>query len=344
MQSINKMPCRQRQGFFKKDECRMKEIIKAVKEAGAIAIFPHVMADGDAIGSALALRNFLVVQGKQAYVIFEEECSYKYRFLFQETTQCCIYPNIPDVQYDLHISLDSGDMKMLGSRIDLFKSAPSTVNMDHHKTNNKYADLNYISLSSAATGEIIYDFISLYDPIYKPDAFVATCLYVAITTDTGGFRYSNTTKRTHEIAGILTECDIDIENINKQVFDLMPKPQLELLKLALPKASFLHDDKIGVIRISREDYDKAGAKEEHSDGFVDYVRNVEGVEVAISFKETADGKVKVSFRSSGVVDVSETAHHFGGGGHENAAGCTINGDLKDAERQVIEYLIGRMEK
>lgn len=322
----------------------MKDIIKAVKEAQHIFIFPHVMADGDAIGSALALQIFLDMQGKQVHVIFEEESSYKYRFLFEKTQQCCIYPNIPDVSCDLHISLDSGDMKMLGSRFDLFRSAPCTVNIDHHKTNNKYADLNYISLSSAATGEIIFDFFNLYDPTYKPDTFVATCLYVAITTDTGGFRYSNTTKRTHEIAGILTECNIDIEYINKQVFDLMPKPQMELLKLVLPKASFLYDGKIGVIRIQRGDYEKAGAKEEHSDGFVDYVRNVEGVDVAICFKETADHKVKVSFRSSGVVDVSETAHHFNGGGHENAAGCTVNGALFEVEQQVIEYLIRRIKK
>lgn len=341
------MPCRQRQGVFKIRKCgviRMYDVIKAVKAAEAIAIFPHVMADGDAIGSSLALKNFLEDQGKHACVIFEEESSYKYEFLFDRMKQCCIYPDIPNRKYDVHISLDSGDMKMLGNRIELFKSAPCTINMDHHKTNNKYGDINYISLASAATGEIIYDFIKEYDVAYHMDAFIASCLYVAITTDTGGFRYSNTTRRTHEIAGQLTECGIDIEDINKKVFDLMPKPQMALLQLVLPRISFLHGDRIGVIRIRQEDYEKAGAKEEHSDGFVDYVRNVEGVDVAVSFKEIENNRVKASLRSSGVVDVSETAHHFNGGGHENAAGCTVKGTLDEVEEQVIEYLVGRMGK
>lgn len=322
----------------------MKEIIEAVKKAQSVAIFPHIMADGDAIGGALALRDFLVWQGKQAIVVFEEECSYKYRFLFDKAGQCCIYPNIPDIRFDLHISLDSGDLKMLGNRQELYKSAPCTVNMDHHKTNGKYADINYVSLSSAATGEIIVDFFNLYDPSYKPDSYVATCLYAAITTDTGGFRYSNTTRKTYEIAGMLIESGIDIEFINKQVFDLMPRPEMELLKLVLPKTDFLYNGRIGVIRIEQADYEKAGAKEEHSDGFVDYVRNVEGVDVAVSFKEIANHKVKVSFRSSGVVDVADTARQFNGGGHENAAGCTVDGAISEVEQKVIECLIGRMKK
>ena len=140
----------------------------------------------------------------------------------------------------------------------------------------------------------------------------------------------------------MTDCGIDVEYICKQVFDLMPKPQMELLKRVLPKASLVHNGKIGIIRITRKDYEEVGAKEEHSDGFVDYVRNVEGVEVAISFKETRDGKVKVSFRSSGVVDVSETARRFNGGGHENAAGCTVEGDLRHVEEEVVQYLLGSM--
>jgi phosphoesterase RecJ-like protein len=320
----------------------MQEIIKAVKDAQTIAIFPHIMADGDAIGSSLALKEFLDRQGKTTYIIYEEECSYKYQFLFREKKQRYIYPDVPAKRFDLAISIDSGDMSMLGKRAELYKSAPITVNMDHHKTNKMYGDLNYVSLSSAAAGEIIYDFLVSYDPGYVPDTFTASCLYTAITTDTGGFRYANTTKRTHEIAGILTDCGIDVEYICKQVFDLMPKPQMELLKRVLPKASLVHNGKIGIIRITRKDYEEVGAKEEHSDGFVDYVRNVEGVEVAISFKETRDGKVKVSFRSSGVVDVSETARRFNGGGHENAAGCTVEGELRHVEEEVVQYLLGSM--
>ncbi len=322
----------------------MIEIISAIKAAKSIAIFPHIMADGDAIGSSLALCKFLTDQGKKSVIIFEEDISYKYRFMLDTNLSYFIYPPNCNMRYDVHVSLDSGDLDMLGKRKELYEMADITVNIDHHKTNTLYGNINYVSQTAAATGEIIYEFIKNYDSEYEPDRNIAEYLYVAISTDTGGFRFSNVTRNTHIIAGELVDKNIEVENISKRVFEIMPKEQMKLLQCAISGVSYALDGRIGLIKITREHYEKANAQEEHSDGFINYVRNVEGVEVAVCLKEKSKEEIKVSLRSSKDLDVAEIAREFNGGGHERASGFTFFGTMVQAESKIIESLTRRMQK
>ncbi len=309
-----------------------KEIVKLISEAGGIAIFPHVSADGDAIGSSLALALSLKNAGKKVVIYIEEDIPTVYRFL--PGTELMSFSDSQDEAMDLNIALDTGDVGRLATRGEVFFNAPCTINIDHHVTNTKYALLNFVDASSASTGEIIYTLLKKLK--YTIDKDIATCLYTALSTDTGGFKYSNTTAETHRIAAELLSTGIDIGELSQRIFDNTTFTKLKLTQKSIELLELIQDDKLAVVALSQEDLNSTGAKDEDCDGIVNIGRSIEGVEVSLLVKEKSNNEVRINLRSKTYVDVSEIAAAFGGGGHKRAAGCTVNGTLQEVRNQLIQ--------
>ena len=315
-----------------------KEIIKLISETGSVAIYPHVSADGDAIGSSLALGMALRNAGKKVSVYIEEDIPTVYRFL--PGGELAGFYDENDEVADLNIALDTGDVGRLGSRAEAYFMAPCTINIDHHVTNTKYAHLNFVNAVSASTGEITY--LLLKKLKMEINADIATCLYTAIATDTGGFQYQNTTAETHKIIAELLSTGINVGEISQRIYDNTTYEKLKLNAKSIELLELHENSKLAVVALSLDDILSTGAKEEDCDGIVNIGRSIESVEVSALIKEKGNNEIRVNLRSKNYVDVSEVAAAFDGGGHKRAAGCTIIGTVEEAKRKIIEAIKERL--
>ncbi|HOJ11988.1 MAG TPA: bifunctional oligoribonuclease/PAP phosphatase NrnA [Clostridiales bacterium] len=308
----------------------LDEIIDVISISRSISVLPHISADGDALGSGLALALALSRTNKNVAVYLEENIPRLYSFLpGQEMVE--VFPESVEIP-DTAIAIDTGDIERLGKRIELFKKANNRINIDHHYTNTKFADLNYVCVNSSAVGEIIYQIINMMG--FSLDKDISTCLYVAITTVTGGFRYENTTYKTHLIASDLLKSGINIQEISSKVFDSISKEKVKLTGAAISSLELLEDERIAFITVTERMMEETGALEEECEGIINLGRNIYGVEIAALFREK-QGEVKVSFRSNSDVDVSTIANRYSGGGHKKAAGCTIKGTLHEVKKKIL---------
>lgn len=312
-----------------------KEIIKLIKGAGSLAIFPHVSADGDAIGSVLALALAMRKAGRESVVYLEENIPSVYTFL-PGVELARFYDGGQEVM-DINIALDTGDEGRLGTRKDVFFNAPCTINIDHHATNNKFAHHNFVDPHSASTGEIVFQLLKALK--IEMDADIATCLYTAIATDTGGFKYSNTTAETHITAAELVSTGIDIGELNQRIFDNSTFEKLKLTQKAIELLELHEGGRIALTPLSVADFQATGAKDEDCDGIVNIGRSIEGVEVSVLIKERKDGDFRINLRSKSYVDVSQIAVELGGGGHKRAAGCTVTeGSIEEVKNRLLDRI------
>jgi len=241
---------------------------------------------------------------------------------------------------DLNIALDTGDIGRLASRAEAFFKAPCTINIDHHVTNTKFGHLNFVDALSASTGEIVYSLLEQLK--LEIDKDIAMCLYTAIATDTGGFKYGNTTAETHRIAAELLETGIDIGELSQRIFDNTTFEKLKLTQKSIELLELLENSKLAVVVLSLEDIKSTGAKDEDCDGIVNIGRSIEGVEVSVLIKEKNENEVRVNLRSKAFVDVSEVAAVFDGGGHKRAAGCTVKGSVEEVKVKIINAIKDRL--
>ena len=309
----------------------LKNIVDVIAASDSIALLPHVAADGDALGSTLALALTLSDLGKKVSVFLEEDIPYIYNFL-PGRSLAEVYTKIAR-RYDTVVAMDCGDLGRLGSRKEVFDSAKITVNIDHHLTNTSFAKHNFIDTGSSATGEIIYKMLELLGK--KPGKDIATCLYVAIATDTGCFRYSNTTPLTHMIAAELIKIGVDVADVSQKVFDTNSYEKVKLTGEAIHSLELYESGKIAVMAISNELIKNTGAKDEDCDGIINTARNIRGVEVAAMLRQWDNGDIKVNLRSNYLVDVSAIASMYSGGGHKKAAGYTTIGTLEQAKNKLL---------
>ena len=314
----------------------LNRIVEEIKAAKEMIILPHVYADGDALGSCLALGLALKKTDKRVTIYLGEEIPYIYDFLpGRELT--AVYPQ-PVGKFDLAVAVDTGDLERLGSRLEAFSSGKVTVNMDHHGTNTEFAQLNYVDSQASASGEIIYRLIGLLG--IPMDAEIATCLYTAISTDTGGFRFSNTTPETHRITAELVEKGALVSDISQRVFETTSLQKVMLMGAAIQSLELFDSGKIAFITIGDETMKNTDAREEDCDGIVNIGRNIRGVEVAVMLRRRENGEVKVNLRSKNYVDVSAVAARNSGGGHKRAAGCTMSGSLEDVKEALLREIRG----
>lgn len=303
----------------------------------SFVVTSHIIPDGDSIGSVLAMTLALRRAGKNATAVVRDEVPRKYSFL----------PGAGDIKRyfkgkcDVIISLDCGDEERLGFDSKLKTYAGVVVNIDHHKSNSLFGDINIIESQASSVGEIIYHIIKNMTNI---DLDIAQCLYTSIITDTGSIRYSNSTPSCLRILAELIEAGVKPDFMSRQIFEKRSIESVNLIKLSLGTLELFDNGRIATISITKEIMEKSGAREEDTDGIINYAREIEGVEVAVLFKEKEEQSVKVGFRSNEWVDVSKIAEEFGGGGHLRASGCTLEVPLDEARDRVLnsvkKYLAG----
>lgn len=315
----------------------LKRIADLLLQAQTIALIPHTSPDADTLGSCFAVAQALSGLGKKTAVYTDEAAPEYLSFLHGESQ---VFDGRPQ-KYDVCLCLDCGDLARISTRIALLEGAEHTANVDHHYTNTKFAELNYVDAQASSTGEICCELLKQMD--VQVSRYIATCLYTAITADTGGFRYSNTTSKTMRFAADLLEQGIDIWKINRGIFDTVSIEKLHLKGIMAQNVQVSDDGLIASIEATKQAIQACGVSDEEVNNIVDIARQVAGSEVAVSFKETDRG-IKVSMRSNEYIDVGEVAVAFGGGGHKRAAGLTMEGPLEEAKRRIIGELKQRIKQ
>lgn len=314
-------------------EIQVAEAGKILQEANSLILASHVSPDGDTLGSTLALAEALTQLGKKVKIMVDDKIAATYNFL----------PGIADYQIpaenvkyqaDLLVVVDASSFDRIGT-LSTCVEAAHLLNIDHHISNTKYAEYLWLDAKAAATGEMIYALIKTL-PV-KLTLTMATNLYVAIATDCGYFKYSNTTPSTMRIAAELLEVGIKPNEVS-DCLEVKALSTINLLKVVLNTLSFYAEGKIATIEISNAYYDK----EIDTDSFIYYPRYIEGVDVAICFKAVEPLVTRISMRSK-ETDVSKIALQFQGGGHKRAAGCTINAALPEAKKQLLAVLEKEMQ-
>ena len=309
----------------------INEVIRQIQQAENIALITHVQPDGDAIGSCLALANFLDTLGKKVTLYCQDKVPPVLEFLRGHNR--FIDSMKDNAVYDLSIAVDCSDEGRMGTCKPAFVAGKVTINIDHHVSNTFYADINLVDTSAAATGEIIFR-IGM-ELIHNINKDAAEALYTAISTDTGSFSYGNTTSKSYRIAAQLVDCGVDIERITTILYKTNRIERIRLLGRALNSLALYENNKIAIIEITREDLNDTGAMESEIENMVNYAKNISGVEIGILIKETEDGTVKASFRSNGRIDVSKLAGRFGGGGHHAASGASLLMDINKAKEEIL---------
>lgn len=293
----------------------------------------HEGPDGDAVGSALGLASFLRHIGKDVCVHFLDPVPDIYSFLPGAAN---VQSHIPDSNFDVAFVLDVGELRRAGQEFCSFSRIGKIINLDHHLSCENFGDFNLIDSTAAATGVLVHRIASAYG--YDLDFQTALCLYVAIITDTGSFRYSNANREAFAIAGELIECGVNAWHVAEQLYENQPQKRLELLSLSLATLEVFKNGLAASVTVTLDMYSSTLGDAELTDGFVNYPRSIKGVEVAIFFRQIEEFKFKVGFRSKGKVNVAAFSAALGGGGHHNAAGCTIDGSLEEVKRIVYRIV------
>lgn len=321
-----------------------KFILELIGNATHVVLATHIHPDGDALGSLFALADILEGTGKKVFRYLEEPVSHLYEFL----PHCSQVSTDPDAalkfieetdedDFVVAIALDCGDGDRLGSAKDQLLSISPFVVIDHHRGHSAFGDHLWLESGSSSTGEMVYELASAIGANVSLEA--AFCLYVAIVTDTGSFRYESTSPRTLRIAADLVEKGVKPDEVAERVYDNYSLPRIRLMELVLATLEVHAGGQIAFIRVDTEMLERSGATRDDIDGFINYPRSLSTVQVAAFFKETGNGDVAVSLRAKGNVDVAMIAAEFGGGGHKNAAGFRFSDkSMTDVQKEVLEAL------
>lgn len=290
-----------------------------------VLILIHHFPDGDTLGCGYALCRALQSLGKKARVECCDKISDRYDYITStvENHEFC---------FEHIVAVDVADNKLLGSLNEKYGDKVELC-IDHHGSNTMYAANTYVDSTAAAACEIIYDIIIKLG--VKIDKDIANALYTGIATDTGCFKFTNTTERTHIIAAELMKAGADYGEINRIMFDTKSKSRLAVERMVLENIVFSHSDKIALVTISQDMLRKSGAEDSELEGITSLPRTIEGVIVGITLRERKDGKYKISVRTHAPISASALCANFGGGGHDRAAGCEIADTLENARNMLL---------
>lgn len=307
----------------------IQDIVSVIRANTSFLITSHESPDGDAVGSSLALASFLRKIGKEVCVHLCDQVPDLYVFL---PGVAAIVHHIPDRDFDVAFVQDIGEFSRAGEEFCNFKRIGSLINLDHHLGCDSFGDYNLIDPKAAATGVLVYRIISAFG--YPMDRETALCLYASIITDTGSFRYSNANPEAFAIAGEMVGYGINAWDVAEKLYENQPRKRLELLAKCLHTLEVLKNGLAASVAVTLDMYAVTATDAELTDGFINYPRSIHGVEVAIFFRQLAERKYKIGFRSKGKVNVAGFAAQLGGGGHHNAAGCTVDGTLEEVKAKV----------
>ncbi len=306
------------------------KIIETLHNEDSFYIISHMLPDGDSIGSLLAMGEGLQRMGKEIRLFTPGKIPYKYKFL--QNSELVAHQGFGNAADITTIVLDSSDIERLGEFKDAVLSSKKIINIDHHVTNQRFGTMNLVDSEAAATGEIVYDLLKELQVVLNES--IAESLYVAISTDTGSFKYENTTAKTFRVVASLLEYGLNPGAISQRIFDERPLSFYILLKEALSSLELYEGRSIAVMSLSNDIRIRSGASTDDLEGIVNYTRNIVGIELGILFYVESVSEVKIGFRSKSL-DVSELAGRLNGGGHIRAAGCRLQGDFQTVKARVM---------
>ena len=306
-------------------------IIETIREHQTFCVVGHIRPDGDCIGSQLGLAMALQNEGKQVVCWNEDAAPAKLKFL--DPTGMFARPKRGET-FDCVIATDCASFERLGKTGDCLANRKVMINIDHHESNTRYADINWVSAREASTGELIFRLLKVARwPITKP---IADNLFTAVSTDTGSFQYANTRPGTFHTGAELVTRGANLAKICDEVYQSYSLSRVRLLKLVYNKFRLTEDDRIAWFWLKKADFSRTGAVSNDSEGLIDHIRAIEPVVVACVFEELEPELTRLSLRSkSDKINVNEIAAQFGGGGHSAAAGARIAGKPLSVQRRVL---------
>lgn len=317
----------------------LSQIARFILESKKIGITYHVSPDGDAVGSVLALFNALKSLNKDCYIISKDTLSENLKFL-KGSDEITGEITEPVDETDIVVVLDCGNLERVSANLKEFTG--TIVNIDHHLSNDKYGDVNYIDSNAAATAEIVFELLNLMGISFEKENSVikdiGTCMYTSIVTDTGAYRHSNVTERTHKISAILKKIGVDNTFIYQSLFDNKDFNRVRFVGKVLTAMKLVCDGKVALIELPKDVGEEFGIEVGDTSDIISYGLQIKGVEVTLLVKE-ADDKIKASLRSKNDVDVRKIAEYFGGGGHTKAAGLAIKySTLEEARDKILSKI------
>ncbi len=316
-----------------------EEIAEALQRGRRFLVVSHTNPDGDAVGATLAMGRILDKLGKDVVMYNQDAVPHNFRFL--SGTEQLVSDLEHEAPFDTTVVLDCSDLERVG-RLPPREMLGRLVSVDHHLTAEALGEAVYLDPNAAAIGELLTRILPLL-PV-ELDAELATQIYTTLLTDTGSFRYSNTSPGALRAAADMVAAGVSPWDVALEVYESQPLGRIELLAEVLPTLRVEAGGRFGSIVVTRDMFERTGTNEEHIDGFINYPRSIEGVEVSVQFREIEPRQYKISFRSRGNVNVAAIAARFGGGGHANAAGCMLDEDLDGARQRIRQAVSDAMDE
>lgn len=316
---------------------KLDAFCKALRRYDHFLLSCHVMPEGDAIGSLLAMDTLLRRLGKKTTVVNEDSFPHRLSVLASKRWKTLKDIKKPPTAFQALVTTDCPTLERIGKVRELLTPDTVIFNIDHHVSNEMFGNYNFVEPNAAACGEVVYDLYKhMRVPIGKDEA---KNLYVSIMTDTGSFKYDNTTVRCHRVAADLIATGIDIEKINDEVYTTYSINKIQLYSVLLSRVKIASAGQIAWSYMNREDLKDSGAYYEDSEGFIDFLKYLKEAKVVFFLSEINDnGHVRVSFRTKDKYDANKIAMYFLGGGHKKAAGCVIRSSLQQAEKMILGLL------
>jgi bifunctional oligoribonuclease and PAP phosphatase NrnA len=320
----------------------MDPIIHQLNNSSSVLLVTHTHPDGDAIGSLIAMGLGLFKLNKKVTLYCEDSIPAVYRFL--PSVGRIVQNYQPDNRFDTTIVLDCGDLQRVGNILSVVEQISMIINIDHHVTNTGFGNFAFVDGSACATTEIIYRFLKRMGiPIDLP---IATAIYTGILTDTGSFRFSNTNLAAFSVCQEMVSLGVDPYNVAKHVYGTYSIDRIKLLNRALDSIEISANGKLSMMVLSPQMFHETQTSAEDIDGFINYARRIEDVRVAAlinerdngEHKSVGGGRIHVSLRSDGSIDVAQIAMRFGGGGHETAAGFDSDESLSQVKSEIVDFV------
>jgi phosphoesterase RecJ-like protein len=313
----------------------LKKVVACIKNHKNFLITSHTNLEGDALGSELAFYNLLKKLGKAATVINEDNLSYGYDFFPLKDKLMKYKDNLKNIVFDCFVVLDCSDLTRTGEVYRLNSGQKPVLNIDHHISNQEFGNINWIEPHASSCSEMIY---KLYKALRVPlDKNAAVLLYAGMLTDTGSFRYSNTSSFTHQVVSELLKFNLDIAQIYKSTYENIPFEDMKLLARILPGIRQEAKGRVIWFQIKQNMLKNKKSSFDLSEHILSFGRAIKDAQVVVLFKENlgVENEIRVNFRSQGKVDVNKIASFFGGGGHKTASGATVKGSIDQVRRKVL---------
>jgi phosphoesterase RecJ-like protein len=312
----------------------LRKVIASIKRNKKFLVTTHLNLEGDALGSEIAFRRLIQRLGKEVYIVNDDQVPSNYDFL-PGADKIIKFKKGLKIEFDCFVILDCADLTRCGSVGTLALETKPILNIDHHTSNTRFGSINWIKPRVSSTARMVYE---LYKEMgVRLDKEAAVAIYVGILTDTGSFRYSNTTSYTHKIVAELMQYGFNITDIYKRIYENITLRDMKLLTAILPKVRLDGQGRIAWFQIKRELLKGKKIFFDLTEYVLSFARAIKGIEVAVLFKESpiAKNEIRVNLRSQGKVDVNRIAAFFGGGGHKTASGATLRASLTVARKKVL---------